>query len=349
VVSASLLIEPEEAGVELLGDPRQIRISSKQWSLRQVLDDLRDGVIELPPERDSAPGWDDLRRARLIESVLLAIPLPAFYVSSDPVVGMQVVDGVKRLSAVAAFASDRLVLSGLEYLRELEGKKWGELEAGLKRRFISTQLQIHVVEAETPSEVKLNIFKRLHTGAEPLSAQEIRHAISRTRSREFLKQLASSAAFREATGGVLAEDPRMVARELALRFVALMLDSGGLAPAVSLDAFLVRATERLDDPDAVTDAQLEELAAKFEHAMLTARALFGAGAFRRVSGGPLNRGLIDSWAVALAELPAGRADEVREKVLAVTGSPEFQGVLSGSSAEQVQRRLALARAAVSST
>src|SRR5581483_11931833 len=75
----------------------------------------------------------------------------------------------------------------LEFLKELNGKKFSDLPRNLQRRIEETQVTVNVVEPGTPEDAKLNIFKRINTGGMALSAQEIRHAINPGPAREFLK------------------------------------------------------------------------------------------------------------------------------------------------------------------
>ena len=139
---------------------------------------------------------------------------------------MQVVDGVQRLSTINEFIardSSRgagFPLLGLEYLSDVQGKRFNDLPAVWKRRIYNTQIVAHVIEPSTPAAVMYDIFRRINTGGTPLKAQEIRHCVSKQRSRAFLKELAATTAFETATNGKLKDHRRMVDRELALRFVA---------------------------------------------------------------------------------------------------------------------------------
>jgi hypothetical protein len=158
--------------------------------------------------------------------------------------------------------------------------------------------------------VKFNIFKRINTTAEPLTPQEIRHALSQHRSREFLRRMARSELFHRATGGAFRDDLRMAGHELALRFVAFRLDPElrRYEAAETADEFLSASALDLDNRAAVSDAQIGELEQQFARAMTAALAVFGDHAFRKwprtrasTRRAPLNRALFDSWSTVLAE------------------------------------------------
>ena len=303
-------------------DPTKIRITTKHFSLRDVVDQIKDGEIYLSPDFQRDYIWKERQRTRLIESILLGIPLPAFYFNQDVDGTYQVVDGVQRLSTIAMFMRDEHALTeyDLEYLVNLDGVVYSKLNPAELRRFRSTQIVVHVIEPQTPDEVKYDIFSRVNTLGSPLSAQEIRHAMSKTRSRSLLKQLSEMKEFDEATewqywrsigDDSVRDSGRMTNRELALRFCAFRHYSDEeYRNHPSLDAFLVAFTKKLDaeenDELRISDAQLKKLVADFKRAMKNANEILGTAAFRRwppgqKRRGPLNRAVFESQAIALAD------------------------------------------------
>jgi hypothetical protein len=306
-------------------DPSKIRIGTKPFSLRQVIDMIEDGDIDLAPDFQRLFVWKPLQKSRLIESILLGIPLPAFYFNQDPAGAMQVVDGVQRLTTIHRFAKKQDTLSGLEYLTNLEGKDFDGLDVVLRRRFQQTQIFVNIIEPQTPDDVKFDVFRRINTGGSPLTAQEIRHCMSRTRSRNLLKKLIGMPSFDDATDGVFRSERRMADRELALRFCAFrsLPDLEDYRAFNSLDSFLLDFTRCMDgvhgSKPALSDGDLDRLALDFDRAMQSACALFGNAAFRKFPTwakrrGPINRALFESWAVALADYQPGQLAPHREAI-----------------------------------
>ena len=200
-------------------DPEKIRIHTKHYSLRQVVDMITEGDIDLAPDFQRQYVWKAWQRSGLIESLLLGIPLPSFYFNEDGTGRLQVVDGVQRLTTIFRYMTDpTFKLGDVTYLHDLEGQGFGDLASLFRRRLSSAQFVAHVIDPQTPYRVKFDIFRRINTGGTPLSAQEIRHCMSKTRSREFLKELVNDPSFVTATGGALNNHPRMADREVALRF-----------------------------------------------------------------------------------------------------------------------------------
>lgn len=319
-------------------DPGKIRITTKSFSLRDVVDQIEDDEIDLSPDFQREYVWKARQRTRLIESILLGIPLPAFYFNQEKDGTYQVVDGVQRLSTIALFMRNEHVLDkeDLEYLHGLHGATFKTLEPAASRRLRSTQIVVHVIEPQTPDEVKYDIFGRVNTLGSPLSAQEIRHAMSKERSRSFLRTLSESESFDAATemnywrrdpstGRSTRDSGRMTNRELALRFCAFrwfVIEE--YRKHSSLDAFLVEFTRRLDGKSEsappISDEGLEGLRLDFNRAMINARSVMGRLAFRRLSGngasrrGPINRAVFESQAVALAIYEPAEIADRREQI-----------------------------------
>lgn len=313
-VEFETLYDTEEKTINSPWDPNLIRVDAKVFSLRNILDMIDEGDLELAPDFQRRNVWNHKQRSRLVESVLLLIPLPAFYFSADEDGKMLVVDGLQRLSAIYDFVrsqSDdkRYKLDKLEYLQNEVGKKYfKEIEGTLwARRIYSTQIIANVVDPQTPAQVKFDIFKRINTGGSPLNAQEIRHCMSKNRSRNFLKRLACTKIFNEATNNNLRDQIRMVDREVILRFCAFRLIENiekDYAPMDTMDAFLTEMTRKIDFE--VTDQQLEQLAKDFEQAMFNTKKIFGQRAFRKwpkdnKKAYPINRALFETWGNALAD------------------------------------------------
>lgn len=296
----------DEIDIERPWDPTKIRVDPKFYSLRQIVDMVDEGDLELAPDFQRKKVWGPIQRSRLIESILIRIPLPAFYFSADDDGLLQVVDGLQRLSTVHDFVKNRFRLTGLEYLEgELKGKCFEELSSLWVRRINSTQITANVVDPQTPDQVKFDIFRRINTGGSPLNSQEIRHCMSKAPSRKFLHDLAASTAFLKATNSKLKNHARMVDREVVLRYTAFRLALKEYPRFDTLDSFLTEITRRIDKGE-IDSEQLEVVAEDFERSMQNARKLFGRHAFRKWDKyterlNPFNRALFDSWSVVLAD------------------------------------------------
>ncbi|XXX71635.1 DUF262 domain-containing protein [Sorangium sp. So ce134] len=297
-------------------DPNQIRVKLWTPTIDLVLRRLQQGEIDLAPDFQRAAGiWKDRAQSQLIESLLIRIPLPAFYVDGSDEDCLAVIDGIQRLTALKRFIlENELVLRGLEYLNELEGKRFKELSRPLQRRLEETMLTVYLIDKGTPQEAKLNIFKRLNTGGEPLTPQEIRHAMSPGPVRGFLRELAESPGFMAATRGKFS-DQRMTDRECALRFCAFVLTTPDKYPAHGdFHGFLYSAMQAIN---AQSERQRQGLAERFARAMTAAERILGDQAFRKPSRtgrrAPVNKALFEIWSVGFDRRTDDELDRLTER------------------------------------
>lgn len=289
-------------------DPSQIKISRRVFPINLIVDRIGFNEIDLSPEfQRKARIWDITRKSRLIESILLRIPLPVFYVAADKDENWRVVDGLQRLTTIYDFVTEgspyRFKLRGLEYLTPYEDAAYSDLPRSIKRRIDETELNVNVIESGTPETVMFNIFRRLNTGGISLNSQEIRNALHPGPVRQFLIDLVSTDAFNKAVDfGV--RDDRMGARELALRYCAFRLTSFEAYQASDLDGFLNDSMRTINE---MGQLERDNLSKGFEIAMDRASSLFGKNAFRKAypnqtRRSPINRALFESVAVAMASL-----------------------------------------------
>ncbi|MEQ9357414.1 DUF262 domain-containing protein [Coleofasciculus chthonoplastes] len=300
-------IEPEEEETTEPFDPTKIRVDTRQMTIDLVLSRIEHHELDLAPDFQRRAGiWTDAAKSRLIESILIRIPLPAFYMDATNEEKWLVVDGLQRLTALKQFVLDKkLRLIGLEYLNEIESNSYDELPRKYQRRIQETQLTVYLIDKGTPPEVKFNIFKRINTGGLPLSPQEIRHAINQGKSTIFLAKLADCTEFKKTTGITRRSKIRMEDHEFVLRFLAFMINSYNNYNFKILDEFLNETMLKLNK---MSDEQLNSLEYEFIRAMNAANDIFGKYAFRKRSKAnlkrkyPINKALFESWSVNLAQL-----------------------------------------------
>lgn len=339
-------------------DPDKIKVSRETKTISLLMTRIDHKEMDLAPEfQRRARIWDAGRKSRLIESILLRIPLPVFYVASDAQDIWSVVDGLQRLTTIHDFVNEAFALSGLEYLVQLTGSRFETLPRHMQRRIEETELVVNVIQPGTPEEVMFNIFNRINTGGLTLNSQEIRHALNKGPARNFLRDLAVSRAFRRATGDSVS-DVRMGGRECALRFVAFLLHPWQDYSSSDMDGFLNAAMQRLNRM--ATD-QLVGLRGDFERAMERAFAIFGDDAFRKryyasAPRNPVSKALLEAWSVTLARLEEDEAamlierrEQVREGFMELLQADrEFETSVSYStgSPRRVRRRFSAVEALV---
>jgi hypothetical protein len=317
-------------------DPDLISIEQRVVPMDTLIRRLKQGSIRLSPNFQRKEVWDNGRRSRLIESIILRIPLPMFYVAADVEGRWDVVDGLQRLSTIRNFIlgdenKAKLRLESLEFLGgRLNGKTFDDIDINspayqrMINTIMETEMRFTIINPGTPEEVKRNVFKRLNTGGLPLTSQEIRHALYQGQVTDLLATLAESKSFKEATDYSI-NDSRMAARELVLYFLAFAIFphaayKGNMDTWLSNAMRVINLMPNLEQPKLlkIFDSQenileikvktIEELVSRFELAMTRGMAFFDKYAFRKSlpvkdsRRTPVNKALFETWGNILAEL-----------------------------------------------
>ncbi|MCP9340343.1 DUF262 domain-containing protein [Stutzerimonas xanthomarina] len=336
-------------------DPDEIEVQTRSMTIGLMISRLRHKAVDLDPEFQRRRGiWTDIRQSRLIESILLKIPLPTFYAAEDEEENWSIVDGIQRLTAIARFiepstvGDGQLKLIGLEYLgQQFDGKIFKDLTPKMMRRLEETEIVVHVIRHGTPEVVKHNIFARINTGGIPLSAQELRHALIGGQARTLLRDWAKDERFLQATAYAISDD-RMSDRELVLRFIAFRLTKATDFRPIDFDRFLGQAMREVN-----TWSEKELLLQKnaFDRAMEVSADIFGDDAFRkryRKDDGrfPINKALFEAVAVTLSELSINeqnllveRSDQVKDQFIELMADRAFERAISQGTGDPAKVRL----------
>jgi hypothetical protein len=337
-------------------DPELIDVVTRNTTVDLLLSRVRTQRIDLQPDFQRQGGiWRNQAKSRLIESLLLRIPLPTFYAAETDDEVWAMVDGIQRLTTIVQFIepdaidNEPLRLRNLEYLgQEYDQATFADLPARLQTRLRETELIVHLIRRGTPEEVKFNIFARINTGGLPLSRQELRHALIPGEGRSILKEWADSDAFKSATGYSVRSD-RMADREMILRFLAFRLADLHAYAEDDFDSFLRASMRSLNE---LPKAEVDDLWEQFERAMRGAYSIFGDYAFRKVErkGGsrriPINKALFEAVSVNLATMTDEnvavlhrRHRRVEKGFLDLMSDVDFQAAISQGTGDPAKVRL----------
>ncbi|MEP9386495.1 DUF262 domain-containing protein [Mesorhizobium sp. KR9-304] len=336
-------------------DPDDIDVVTRSMTVDLLLSRTASGMIDLQPDFQRRWGvWDIKRQSRLIESLLLRIPLPVLYAAEDDDERWEIVDGIQRLSTIARFMKPEIIdvkpltLQGLEYLHDYEGKDFDGLGSRLQLRLREAELIIHLIRKGTPPEVKFNIFARINTGGMTLSPQELRHAITPGKARDLLEDWATLPEFIEATDGSV-RSIRMDDRELVLRFIAFYQRGLDAYRQPDMDGFLITSMKIINATD---DDGLAKVRESFVRAMSTAHSIFGKDAFRKrffvgAARLPINKAVFECLSVNLAHLTDAeratlieRGEQVRRAFIELCLDRSFESAISQGTGDinKVNRR-----------
>lgn len=348
--------------------PANVNIGTINLSITNVMDRLEYDEFDLMPEFQRRGGlWSLEQQSRLIESLMLKIPLPAFYFDASREGNWAVIDGQQRLNSFKNFLVGKEIIDpqtgskkriqekliGLQYLRDFNGKTFDELPRQYIRRIKETNLIAYTVNKGTPEEIIFNIFRRINTGGINLEPQEIRHALYQGQSTKLIKTMAEEKAFLEATQYKI-QSERMLDREYALRFIAFTeLDYQTLYKG-NIDNYLIAAMKWVNT---IGDTEAEWILHSFKRIMKYCTDIFGTLAFRRYtkdkSGkyrrGPINKALFELWSICFSQMSDAQLDIIVDRntefidgFYACMQTNDFLTALKGGDASSLAKRVRLA-------
>lgn len=283
-------------------DVQNIRVAQKTITVFQIEHWIlaEEGArLNLSPEYQRNLVWDEVRKSALIESLLLRIPIPAFYLDEDNEGNKNVIDGMQRLSTIHSFLNNEFPLRKMQYLVNCEKKYFRDLEAKLRRRIEDTELTVNILDEKCPQMVKFDVFRRVNTGGLPLNFQEIRNIMAAPKVRMLLQNMAGCEEFQTATGNRV-KDIRMGAQELCLRYLTILSaydwnqqDFG------QYHGLLKMMDQMIINLNGMSEEKLEALLEMFRRVMKKCYEILGEYSFSKTDNNKINKSLFTGWAVVL--------------------------------------------------
>ena len=157
----------------------------------------------LKPDYQRRITWDNKKRSKLIESLIINIPIPPIFLYEYDYDKYEVMDGLQRITAIIDFYDNKYRLTGLEEWKELEGKRYKDLPEKIREGIDRRQLQVitllkeSAASIERADRIKRLVFERLNTGGVKLLPQEIRNAIYNGIGNEMCQDLSQNILFKK--------------------------------------------------------------------------------------------------------------------------------------------------------
>lgn len=265
----------DEGALDLSGGPRQAVMQPKDVPLGVYYTWFQRGKLNLNPDWQRAYVWKGKRPSYLIESILMRLPIPVIFLSRTKDGGLEVIDGVQRLTTVFNFIDNKFALTGLEVFKELNGKRFKDLSQKMQSDIEDSVISCFELSEDTSQDLKFTTFERINTGGMSLNEMEIRNCIYRGKLNSKLADWAQNDDFRKAINMRNLSD-RMFDRGLILRFLAFDTIKHDKVTA-GIKSFLNRFFETYKDPSDEIVADFEK---RFKRAMRNSYTVFGSNAFR---------------------------------------------------------------------
>jgi hypothetical protein len=317
---------------------RDRRLVTNPYDLvvQALIDQIANKTIFLRPlsERPSFQRryvWPNILASRLVESVLLNVPIPPCYLSQNDDFELDVIDGQQRLYSIYRFCDNQFALSGLEVLKELNGSRFHQLQSREQRKIKTHTIRCVLISNESHPEIKFDVFERLNTNTVPLNAQELRNCIYRGTLNDLLKEAVAYPPWL-AILRKKAPDKRMRDEELALRFFAFA--TGGL------QSYRTPQKHWLNDAAKngrkYSEVRISELSDLWKRAIDNSLIWFEPEkCFRRAgSSRAINRALFDLFMASASKISSTKARQAKKNVVKgyaeLLQNPEFKDLISRS-------------------
>ena len=282
-------------------------IRNESRTIHDVIRRIQQSNYVMDPDFQRDFIWPEDKQSKLIESVIMRIPLPVFYMAEDDKGRMVVVDGLQRLSTFKQFVENNLKLQ-LPERDELNAKKFSDLSSKLQNRIEDCNLIFYIIDSKAPERARLDIFERVNGGV-PLTRQQMRNCLYMGQATRFLKDEAKTDIFLKATGESL-NDKTMRDKEFVNRFCAFRL-LGLDEYRGDMDDFLAECLRKMNK---MKESELTSMSAEFRRGLANNFMLFKQHAFRKHSLGQdrrsvLNASLWDVMSTGLSRYPENLVKE----------------------------------------
>ena len=302
-----------------------IMIRSESRTVHDVNRRMQKDSFILDPDFQREFIWPEDKQSKLIESVIMRIPLPVFYLAENQEGKMIVVDGLQRLSTFRRFLNNQLRLK-LPARKELNVKRFCDLPPRLQNRVEDMNLSFYIIDSKAPERARLDIFERVNSG-EPLTRQQMWNSLYIGAATRFLRDEAKKSLFKDATGGSL-NRKKMRDREFVNRFCAFqILDYSTYKD--DMDEFLAECLIKMNN---LGEGQLEVMSDELRKGLSNNLFLFQKHAFRRHAPeqkyrSRLNASFWDVMSTGLSKYPEdlvqAKANDVRTAVYELLENGDF--------------------------
>ena len=253
---------------------REVRTKSLDVSFNEILDMFKSKELIIEPEYQRLFRWNDQKQSQFIESIILELPLPPIFFVENDNGTYELIDGLQRISTYLKFRGElpnpnkedenlpMTVLKGCDILKDINGCTFDDLSPSIRLKLKRNFIRAEVLKNQTDREMRYHMFKRLNTGGELLTPQEVRNCTIRILGNDFInfiKKLTKTDDFANCLSAMATEDKnRMGDEECILRFFAIKNDLENY-DNTDFQGFLDTYLEKVTKTPTIFDYCTEEL------------------------------------------------------------------------------------------
>lgn len=306
-------------------DPSSLKVEVKNTTVGQLADMLRNKMIDLQPDfQRHGDLWGPSKKSRLIESLILGLPLPSFYFFIDADKEKWVViDGLQRLSSINSFMVEgSLKLTGLQFLDKThKGKLFGDFSYFEQLEISMRSVTLNIISGASSAEARYIIFQRINSEGTKLTPAEIRNALFHGRSMDLVKRLAESTSFEKATNGKVSKK-RLLHYDYVSRFFAFYMQGYDAYLGNNMDLFIGKALEKMNE--FTSEEEWKNVEKAFYDSLSLCTSLLGTDAFRQpptkadsgneaIKFNPISLSLFESMMWSVSQLSESERSKLLER------------------------------------
>lgn len=219
------------AEMQVRGLKHSIDYQTKEFTIEVIVQKYREGESDdeneiFVPSYQRAFVWNNERKSKFIESVILELPIPYIFIATlpkdvaDDEGRAEIVDGSQRIRTLTTFLNDEFKLTGLEKLEKLNGFRFSDLEISRQRKIKRQGIRVIELSDKADESIRRDIFERINTGSDELKDMEKRKGIYTGPFYEFIRECAARPDFRKVCPISRLKERREEAEELVLRYFA---------------------------------------------------------------------------------------------------------------------------------
>lgn len=293
-----------------------------------LMEQIKSNDIVLRPSFQRGYVWTNATASRLIESIILNVPIPPCYLSQNEDFELDVIDGQQRLESIHRFMDNQFQLSSLAIAVELNGLRFHKLPTKIQRQIKTHTIRCVMITNKSHPDVKFDIFERLNSNTSSLNAQELRNCLYRGEFNELLRNIAERPNWLRILGRKTA-DKRMKGEETILRYYAF--------EKLGLNTYRTPLKNWLNDAAEhgrkLQLAAISDFDANWEHMVAVSTTLFSPSeCFRRPKSKPINKSLFDLVSHAASKMAVEYAlenrDRFRQTYFTLLDDEEFGDLIS---------------------
>jgi Protein of unknown function DUF262 len=288
-------VQKDAAEQQIFEQSKRIDYYLTEYSMELLATKMRDGEFEVPAYQREYT-WEEARKWRFIESILMSLPIPFLFFWENPATGkLEIVDGSQRLRTIQEFIFGELTLGDLDKLPLVSGFAFKDLPESRQRKFKNRSIRGIVLNEHADEQARFDIFERINTGSKVANKAEVRRGALRGPFLDLVIELAKDARFIELTPVSDKQLKEREREELVTRFFAYGDGLDDYADEVS--PFLFSYARKMNQVMTEKPAMVDHYRQRFAITVAFIRDAFPFGFRRSATGRASPRARFESIAV----------------------------------------------------